>query len=94
MCLFYFGGFPRNPVYRPIACQLSGGERVKFLGNTGTAHFDPCRGRIPPDTLNVYGLCVSIKMHVSYYKCSPLPRTTIIITSAVEFKSNHYQNGQ
>ena len=29
MCLFYFGGFPRNPVYRPIVCQLSGGERVK-----------------------------------------------------------------
>ena len=28
MCLFYFGGFPRNPVYRPIVCQLSGGERV------------------------------------------------------------------
>ena len=30
MCLFYFGGFPRNPVYRPIVCQLSGGERVKI----------------------------------------------------------------
>ena len=29
MCLFYFGGFPRNPVYRPIVCQLSVGERVK-----------------------------------------------------------------
>ena len=31
MCLFYFGGFPRNPVYRPIVCQLSGGERVNRL---------------------------------------------------------------
>ena len=36
MCLFYFGGFPRNPVYRPIVCQLSVGERVKSNWNMQT----------------------------------------------------------
>ena len=35
MCLFNFGGFPRNPVYgcTCIVYQLSGGERVKGLVN-------------------------------------------------------------
>ena len=37
MCLFYFGGFPRNPVkaYERIVCQLSGGERIKSIKGWG-----------------------------------------------------------